>query len=139
MRQVLAGIILLCCVAAVPAAARECTQFEAYTAESLYPYLSSWKEMHMAFRAYGHCDDGSIAEAFTEAISRLWEKQWDLVPEMLQETAADPGFRKFVFRRIGSEAIPAERRKTILDHARSRCPPDAGAVCQKVLAASGAD
>lgn len=120
--------------AAQPVAAKECTKFEAYTAESLYPYLSSWKEMHMAFRAYGHCDDGAIAEGFDEAISVLWERHWKLVPEMLNETATDPEFKQFVFKRVGRETIPMKRWQVIVNNAKTGCPSNAKTFCQQVLA-----
>ena len=120
--------------AAQPVAAKECTQFEAYTAESLYPYLSSWKEMHMAFRAYGHCDDGAIAEGFDEAISVLWEDHWKLVPEMLNEMATDPEFKQFVFKRIGRETIPLKRWQAIVKNAKTECPLAAKSFCQQVVA-----
>jgi len=124
----------LYCVAAGNASTKECTKYEAYVAESLYPYLSSWNEMHMAYRAYGHCDDGSVAEAFDEAISLLWDKHWEQVPEMLKETSLEPGFKQFVFKRIGSETIPMERWQRIVDNAKTHCPSVARSFCEEVMA-----
>ncbi len=90
--------------------------------------------MHMAYQAYGHCDDGSIAEGFDEAISLLWDKHWELVPEMQNETTSDSGFKNFVFKRIGSETIPMERWRRIVSNAKTQCPPSARAFCKEVMA-----
>ena len=51
--------------------AKECTQMEAYAAESVTDYLDSWQNVNRAFRDFGHCDDGGISEGFDEAISLL--------------------------------------------------------------------
>lgn len=133
MRRISAFIFLLCCAAAGGATAKECTKYEAYTAESLYPYLSSWNEVHMAYQAYGHCNDGAIAEGFDEAISLLWANHWEQVPEMLRETSSDAGFNQFVFKRIGSETIPMERWQKIVDNAKAHCPSVAQSFCREVI------
>ena len=89
--------------------------------------------MHTAYRAYGHCDDGAIAEDFDKAISLLRDKYWELIPKMLKETASDSGFKQFVYKRIGSETIPMERWHAILNHAKSRRPLNAGLFCKQVM------
>jgi len=134
MNKYSALIFLLCVVPISNAAVKECTKYEAYAAESLYPYLSSWNEMHMAYRAFGHCDDGSVAEGFDESISLLWEKHWELVPKMLKEITSDSGFKQFVYKRIGSETIPMERWRRIVNYAKAQCPSNANSFCKEVVA-----
>jgi|GEM_PF-6459728 len=89
--------------------------------------------MHMAYRAYGHCDDGSIAEAFDEAITVLWEKRWDLITEMMNEISTDSGFKRFVLKRVGTETTPINRWRVIVINAKTICPSDAQAFCQQII------
>lgn len=119
-----------------PASARECSRMEAYAAETVTGYLSSWREIHSAFKQFGHCDDGGIAEGFDEAITVLWEREWVRVPEMLHEFAGDPAFKAFIYRRIGTETVPADRWQSIIAQAKAKCPEGAEEFCGKVIASA---
>ena len=84
------------------------------SAETVTDYLDSWKNVSRAFRAFGHCDDGGIAEGFDEAISVLWVNHWQKLPDMLKYTKENNDFKTFIYKRIWSETVPAERWQRIL-------------------------
>jgi hypothetical protein len=94
-------ILLVVSVLTSTASAEECTDMEAYAAMTVTGYLDSWKSVKRAYEQFRHCgDDGAIAEGFDEAISALWENQWDKLPEMLKYTKDDKDFRAFTYKRI---------------------------------------
>lgn len=135
--RVIAVVALALVAAALPSVAcgKECTKLEAYAAEAVSAYLDSWKNVHRAFTEFGHCDDGAIAEGFDEAISLLWAKQWQDLPQMLSYTEKNEDFRGFVYKRIWSETVPEERWEKILTKARKKCPSGGEAFCAKIIRA----
>lgn len=110
----------------------ECTRTESVTAQAVTEYLDSWSDVWKAFNEFGHCDDGTVAEGFDEAVSLLWAEQWESVPQMIEMAGADNDFRKFLWLRIGSEAIPPDRWQAIVGHAKTRCPASAKEFCRAV-------
>jgi len=131
-------IALAFAVFAQVANAKECTQMEAYAAETVTDYLDSWKNVSRAFRDFGHCDDGGIAEGFDEAISVLWANEWQKLPEMLKYTKENKDFRNFTYKRIWSETIPAERWQKILKKAQNECPKGGKEFCAEIIRAGKA-
>ena len=111
---------------------------EAYAAETVTDYLDSWKNVNRAFNEFGHCDDGAIAEGFDDAISLLWANQWEKLPEMLKYTKEDKEFRAFIYNRIWTETVPAERWQIILKKAEKKCPKGAKEFCIEIIRASKA-
>jgi hypothetical protein len=128
-------IILSVAVFAQMANAKECTQMEAYAAETVTDYLDSWKNVSRAFRDFGHCDDGGIAEGFDEAISVLWANHWQKLPEMLKYTKENKEFRNFIYKRIWSETVPADRWQKILKKAQKECPKGGKEFCAEIIRA----
>lgn len=134
MRKMKTTILITLLVAALAqvANAKECTQMEAYAAESVTDYLDSWKNVNLAFREFGHCDDGGIAEGFDEAISLLWANQWKKLPEMLKYTKMNKEFKAFIYKRIWSETVPSERWQKILKKAQKECPNGGKEFCAEI-------
>jgi len=130
-------LLLALCVLTATASAEECTDMEAYTAMTVTGYLDSWQSVRRAYEQFRHCgDDGAIAEGFDEAISVIWENQWNKVTEMLQYTNENKGFRAFIYKRIWSETVPEERWQVILKKAEKECPKDAKDFCAEIIRAS---
>lgn len=140
MRKMKTTILIAVAVAVLAqvANAKECTQFEAYAAETVTDYLDSWKNVSRAFRDFGHCDDGGIAEGFDDAISVLWANQWQNLPEMLRYTKEDSDFKAFIYKRIWSETVPIERWQKILKKAERECPRTGKEFCAEVIRAGKA-
>jgi hypothetical protein len=135
MRKMKTTILITLLVAALAqvANAKECTQTEAYAAELVTDYLDSWKNVNLAFREFGHCDDGAIGEGFDEAISLLWANQWKKLPEMLKDAKENKEFKAFIYKRIWSETVPAERWRKILKKAQKECPNGGKEFCTEII------
>lgn len=125
-------LIGLLCLSA-GANAKECTKMEAFAAESVAVYVSSWEEAYFAFIEFGHCDDGAIAEGFSEKISLLWSEHWETLPEMYVFFNKSSKFRAFVMRRVHDETVPEERWSIIRNNAKNNCSEVASNFCVQVL------
>jgi hypothetical protein len=95
----------------------------------------SWHALHQQFDRYGSCDDGAIAEAFTEAVIRLLADRWLEFRDLARLSKTDPTFRSFVMRHIDATVRDEDLTK-VAKSARSSCPPGAAALCDNIAAAA---
>lgn len=109
---------------------RPCTKEEAQSAEAVAATVNSWAQLKEQFDHYSHCDDGAIAEGFSESVSLLLADQWRDIPQ-LAEMRPQPAFREFVLRHI-DETAPEERLERIGENARERCPQGLEDLCQEI-------
>lgn len=130
--------VTLALTIAAPCAARAkaCSPQAAEAADAAIDNLDDWRKLQRAFTAYGQCDDGSIAEGYSEAIARLLVDKWNTLPTLAALAGRDIAFRKFVTRHINSTMDTADLEK-ICHHAASECPPNATALCQTLQRAAG--
>ena len=56
--------------------AKECTKQEAIESELTSAYIKTWQELESHFIKYAHCDDGAIAEGYSESVSTLMGTKW---------------------------------------------------------------
>ena len=127
------GLILLL-LAMVPASAGTCSPQETYAAEIVSDYIESWNKLRMAYKEFGHCDEGFIAEGFSEVVARLLTTQWSRLPELSSTIKKDASFGDFVFRHInGTWGIPERKKVGVL--AASSCPAGEALLCEKISAA----
>lgn len=128
------------CIAAVcwmpntSADAPICTQAEAQEAESVAAIARSWRQSHQQFKRYAHCDDGAIAEGFSESVSILLAEHWEDIGQLGAILKSDPTFRKFVIRHI-DETIPVDRLERIVKNADKSCPRNLKKLCSDIGAA----
>lgn len=114
---------------------RVCTQQEAQEAESLVATAKSWRQLHQQFERYAHCDDGAIAEGFSESVSLLLAEQWRDIGELGDILKSDQNFRKFVIQHI-DETVPADRLKRIAKNAEKRCSHSLKKLCGEIIEAA---
>jgi len=126
------SLMLLTAVLFSPEAwGRDCTREAAIAAESVPYYIESWHKMREAFDHFGYCEDGSIAEAFSDAIVRLFASHWERLPEFASESRNAPAFKAFVLRHIDATAAAKD-----LNHvqflATRKCPIGSSALCGQI-------
>jgi hypothetical protein len=124
---------LLALVTALPllSVGAECTKSQERAALHEAAGLNSWAAVHRSFRRYGHCDDGAIAEGYSESVTVLLAEHWGQLKRLNDHAAGDPKFRAFVIRHI-NETVPSERLKRITHNAQSKCPRGLRSLCQEV-------
>jgi len=118
----------------VPIQAQQCTELEAYAAESATDYLDSWDNVYIFFKQYRHCYDASIAEGAEDKIQQLWANRWPSLPEMINLTNKDAEFKSFIWARIGDETFSQDTFKRFVENATQHCPEGAKEFCDAVIA-----
>lgn len=117
------------------AQAKPCTAKEADAASAMVDHLDTWTKVDRAFKKYGHCDDGSIAEGFSEAVARLLVDHWNTLPTLAQLAKTDPGLGRFIVRHIDT-TLNTDDLENIRDLSSSSCPAGSAALCTALHRAS---
>jgi molybdopterin-guanine dinucleotide biosynthesis protein len=115
-------------------AAATCSAEQAQQAEAVAATPSSWSHLHELFARFSACDDGAIAEGFTESVTVLLAEKWDRVQDLVSIAKGDSAFEDFAVRHI-DESAPEERLARIAALATKQCPANAGALCSRIRAA----
>lgn len=124
------------CAEAARGAPLACTPEEAQAAEASSAVATSWKTLHRQFRLYRNCDDGAIAEGFSEAVTRLLADRWVTVRDLAPMIASDRAFGRFIVTHV-DETVPQARLQKIARNASERCPRSLKGFCADVHAATG--
>jgi hypothetical protein len=105
-----------------------CTSGQARTAEKQISSITSWKQLYSAYKAFQHCDDGSIGEGFSESASLLMADKWLSLNRLNSLTQRDEKFLEFVLKHI-DETVPEERLLQIENNAKNKCPQTTKSIC----------
>jgi hypothetical protein len=108
-----------------------CTHEDAIQAEKTLDSLSDWCHVYESFKHYSHCDDGAIAEGYSDKIASLLATHWDAAEELFHLWRAHPQFGRFVLAHV-DELMSSEQAKNIIRNARERCPPDSKEYCESL-------
>lgn len=114
--------------------ASRCTRQDADKAEYQAESLKSWVAVYRAFKRYGQCDDGAIAEGYSASVATLLADYWPAVRELSDLAKKDPMFQRFVFWHV-DETMDMQQGNTILANARDRCPSGMEKLCKHLEAA----
>lgn len=79
---------------------KSCTTQDAMMAEEQVPVLKNWGEVYQSYKAYGHCDDGALAEGYSDSISRLLSDEWSSADQLNRFVLRDRDFERFVLKHI---------------------------------------
>jgi hypothetical protein len=109
MRIIFAAVAIF--LAGICNAAQDCSDIDAQAAGSAKGSMKTWSDIYSGFQHYGHCDDGGIAEGFSEAVVHLMASQWDSLPQAATLAKKDPSFRVFLLIHIDATADTNELRK----------------------------
>lgn len=115
----------------VSAWAGECTRQDADSADAALEQMNSWQSTASVFRRFSKCDDGYIAEGFSDRISRLLADHWEQVPDLVALSRTTPGLESFVVRHL-DETINLADAKKISNFAWNSCPKGAEVLCRRL-------
>jgi len=115
-----------------PTQSSSCTSEQARKAEADAYILKSWELVHLSFVNYANCDDGAIAEGYSDSISRLLADQWQQFAKLQELAGQDAPFKEFVLRHI-DESMSPEQAKAIGQNVRLHCPYGGKALCSEIL------
>ncbi len=132
------GACVIVAITWIPGASgKPCSAKDAQAADAMIDRLVSWEMVERAYRQFGHCDDGSIAEGYSEAVARLLVDQWPTLPNLSMRIKRYPAFGRFVLRHIDATLSTQDVEK-IAELASASCPPQDATLCARIRAtASG--
>ena len=119
-------------VAHAGGAAKPCTMQEAKKAEESIDSSLDWSGVYKLYKNFSHCDDASIAEGYSDVISRLLSDKWNNVNQLNRLVSRDRGFERFVLKHVDELMSPDQSRK-IRNNAVGRCPYRSGRLCKAIL------
>ena len=129
----IASLAIACAaLAAVPAMAqKDCSKADAAAAEKAVDRVVNYPGLLKAWRDYGHCDTGPVADTFTDAILRLMV-EWKDVDTIAQDMGRDANYKKFIHAHLQSPAAKDDRQ-SIFSRAKASCPLTQGAFCAELI------
>lgn len=89
-----------------------------------------WDGMYEAFLTYRTCDDGAIAEGFSDGIVRNLANRWESLPRLRDLVERDDAFLSFVFRHINATTDPRDLRRILLS--LTNCPDGHQPICELI-------
>jgi len=116
--------------------AHACTDAEQNRLRDELPRLMSWQAVYASFKAYTpRCDDGWMAEGYTDAVVKMLAHRWASIGELGRLGRRDPAFEAFVLRHVDGSADLDELR-AVFSNATRRCPGELHALCRSLATAA---
>src|SRR5579864_451802 len=115
---------------------KKCTQAEATQAEKGADSLKDWDQVYRSYKRFSQCDDGAIAEGYSDSVTKLLADDWTSFNRLLPITNRNRNFRDFMLKHI-DESVPGNRLEKIADNVRSQCPARGKSLCASILKATG--
>jgi hypothetical protein len=126
------GLVLVIGVTgpAYAATQRVCTEAEVREARKEADQLRDWESVYRSFKRFAHCDEGGIAEEYSDSVSRLLARDWKHLDRFVRLTS-DHGFEQFVIRHV-DETMSEDEAALVVNNARMHCPPGAKRLCEAI-------
>jgi len=86
-----------------------------------------------SFKTFGVCDDGAIAEGYSDAIVQSLAKRWDHFPELAGLMEKNPDFHSFVLSHIDA-TTSSDDLDALVSNAEKKCPKQFQKTCQAMIA-----
>jgi hypothetical protein len=130
--NLIASLFFMLSASSVAAANQKaCTTAEEKQALGQADSLRDWDAVYRSFINFAHCDDGAIAEGYSDTVGRLLASDWKHLGALAKLVATDKKFEHFVLRHI-DETLPIKVLKTIASNAEKSCPADQTTLCGKI-------
>lgn len=108
-----------------------CSASDAYRAEVQVPVAQDWQALYAAYRRFHPCDDGAIAEGYSDVVVRLLANHWQTMPRFVGLAHKDPAFGDFVLRHL-DETMSLEDAEAIKYHVAHQCPAGRRQLCRVI-------
>jgi len=91
----------------------------------------SWKHLHDAWRKYPDCDDGVVADSYSEFVVHTLATHWETLWEANWLMERDPAFRAFVLGHIDA-TTDVDELSRILANAKLVVPRGTASLCREI-------
>jgi hypothetical protein len=108
-----------------------CSSLQANRALTQADTLRTWDALYKSYAAYRTCDDGAIAEGYSESVARILVDHWETLPRLIALTKSDPRFRKFVLRHIDASDDVTDLQKIKLNSTK-HCAAEFSGTCASI-------
>ena len=126
-----AALLALCLAFAAPAIAQKpCSKADAANAEKAIDRVLTWPAMHKAWKDFGHCDTGQVAELYTEALLRLIVGNWPKLGELEPSFTNDLAYREWILKRVAEGGLPKGDLDDVHDLTQNSCPKNLKRLCE---------
>src|SRR5579863_727247 len=85
-----------------------CDQQDELRADLEAGTLKTWRAIYGSFLRYRSCDEGTIAEGYSDSVVRMLAERWDELSSLQTLVDHDDGFRRFVFSHIDATTSPED-------------------------------
>ena len=114
-----------------PGAQNPCSETRVIAAVKESSTLKSWQNIYDSYRKYQQCDDGAIAEGYSDSITGLMANNWDTLKDLKMFTETDKEFLKFILRHIDASVDP-DNVKKVSDNAGQHCAANFSELCSLI-------
>jgi hypothetical protein len=90
--------------------------------------LQTWDALYKSFKSYAHCDDGAVAEGYSESVARILVDHWSTLPRVAYLAKENVDFRRFVLKHVDASLDKDDLEKIKLK-ARAQCPNSLRVLC----------
>ena len=132
MKRLCVALLLTVCATGA-LAQKACSAAEAASAEKAVDRVVNWDQLYKAYQDYRHCDQGPVADVFTEALLRCIV-EWKQVDALAGRMEKDKEYRDFVIRHL--RAAGGEDQKAVYSRAKMSCPKNLDAWCGEIVDAT---
>jgi len=91
--------------------------------------LRTWNALYKSYSLYRQCDDGAIAEGYSESVARILVDHWKTLPELDLLTKKDAGFRHFVLLHVDA-TLNTDDVAIVRRRAKRECPSGLDSLCK---------
>jgi hypothetical protein len=85
-----------------------CTKAQEIEADRSISKAHRWEDIYDSFRKFQHCDDGYIAEGYSNLIVKTLSHRWEQINVLVKIVSKDKDFYDFVIRHIDATTDKTE-------------------------------
>lgn len=113
--------------------ATRCSDRDSIDADKDLDRLTNWAAVYRTFKLYKQCDDGAIAEGYSDAVAKLLVDRWQTLRDLANFSQQHPEFERFVLWHIDT-TTGLNNAQAIIANSRNRCPTDLRTLCKRLEA-----
>ena len=103
---------------------------------SLVSAAGGWGSLLRHQKAFGSCDDGALAEGYSDAVVNLLAYRWDQFDAFVGLSSRSPTFRQWAIRHIDATASTDDLTRVVGNAARCTGSAKAKDLCREIARAA---
>jgi hypothetical protein len=103
---------------------------------SLASAAGHWGSLLRHQKAFGSCDDGALAEGYSDAVVILLAHRWDQIDAFVDLSARNPAFHRWAIRHIDATSSTDDLKKVLRNAARCTGDTKAIGLCRELARAA---